>query len=110
MTMEVTKMENTLNKVTEVISRGRTFIVFEVQNGYASIEDKYFDENGMLTKQFNGLTAHYSDDVNFTVRMTLATIERDYLISTGVDKNVACLMCTGDFTLEEAEELAKKLK
>ena len=86
----MTMTNKTLRKITTVIARNREFyIVKDSENRYWGIEKKWFDQNGMLTKQFNGITGHMSKRVQDTINRTLDTIEIDYLKDQGMTNNEA---------------------
>lgn len=77
----------TIRKVTTYIRRNREFYIVKDENGYWGIESKWFDENGMLTKVFNGINGHLTKSAEQTIKEVEKTIEIDYIAeSTGCTK------------------------
>lgn len=65
-------------KVKTVKHRNREFYILQNEKGYWAIESKWFDENGVLTKSFNGLTGMLSPDRGGAIRNCMERIDYEY--------------------------------
>lgn len=85
-----------MKHITTYHEEDRTFEICKDEHGYWAFEDKYIDEHGCLTKQFNGGSGCLSKTINETIRKVSQHIKFDKLVANGVDPyEAAFLAVTG---------------
>lgn len=74
-------------KVTTLNYRNREFYILKDERGFWAIETKWFDENGILTKSFNGLTGMLSELASTTIQYCKERVDYEYYVNEcGMEK------------------------
>lgn len=101
----------TLETVTTFYYRGETFKVVQDEEGYfLAINKDDIDSNGVLTKNYNGITGHASKDMYETIRLTKQRVDIDIMVEEGYDNMVATIMVASGVDCETATTIAQQLK
>ena len=85
-----------MKRITTYIEAGRAFEICKAtgegkKDGYWAFEDKYIDENGRLTKDFNGISGFFTQSMEETIGLVSNCIKVDALVEAGMDRMEAAI-------------------
>lgn len=69
--------------VTTFYYRGETFKIVKCENYYMAINTKDIDENGVLTKSYNGINGHATKSIQKTINSVKYSLDVDILMQEG---------------------------
>lgn len=98
-----------MKKVTEYVYKGRTFMIAKKDSGegkgYWAFEDKYIDEDGMLTKVHNGIEGCHSEKLADTLTHVKQKIDFDEYLAAGYTDIEASVLAVLGYLPEGAKSL-----
>ena len=69
-----------------------TIVYDEQSKMYFAINQNDIDENGKLTKEYNGITGHANEDINDTINSVIFTDKIKLKMSKGYDFETAFML------------------